>query len=114
MNKDFDIIASQILGKCYANMTEPYLVDYGMISFELFETLDRDKEARHITGWLLREAFIRQIGKNNKNHPFISVELTLKGRKLIESSDQKAELEKAIKMGSIQVIATIIGGMLSS
>jgi ribosomal protein S8 len=94
-------------------MTEPQMIDYGLVSYELFETMDKSKAIQHVTGWLEREGFIRQIGKNKAENPFMIVELTLSGRKLIESSDKKDELVKALKSGSIQVIASIIGSILT-
>jgi hypothetical protein len=112
MNKDFDRIASYIMGTCYTDMTKPAHIDFLIFCYEHLDGIDKEKEVAHVFGWLIREGFIRCLDEQKSSSACVKTELTLKGRNLLEGENGNMLIE-AIKKGSIELAATVFSKIIT-
>lgn len=112
MNKDFDRIASFIMGSCYADMTKPVHIDFLIFCYEYLDGTEKEQEVAHVFGWLEREGFIRCLDGTREKHSCVKTELTLKGRNLLEN-EHGSMLIEAIKKGSIELAASLFAKILT-
>lgn len=62
MNKEFDIIASLILGKCYSNVPLPVNIDFMFLAAEKLGDINKHEQVGHVFDWLVREGFFALPG----------------------------------------------------